>query len=204
MRMKYRAQEPYWITQVGMVYIELANDTIRYRKKEEVTGYAEKAVETAEASKQYFGNELAAHLLAQSLMFRGTVSYMYHKYPDAYQDYRKAFDFYESLGLLALTIEASRMCGESALKINLKKEAVEVLSAGARMAKKMEPLAVIASTHAGVLELLLNMKYETAISMEEMDEIARPVYGDDWIRAIGNWKKIPDQEQLKKWEAQPA
>jgi len=204
MAMKNLARDPYWITQVVMVYIAMANDKIRYRKKEQVTGYAEKAVETAEASKQYFGNELAAHLLAQSLMFRGTIRYMYHVYPDAYADYRKAFDFYESLGLVALAIEASRMCGESALKINQKEEAAKVLSQGARMAKKMEPMAVIASTHAGVMELLLNMKYETAISMEEMDEIARPVYGDDWIRAIGNWKKIPDQEQIKKWENQPA
>ncbi|MBK7433766.1 MAG: hypothetical protein IPI66_07585 [Chitinophagaceae bacterium] len=202
--MKNLSRDPYWITQVVMVYIALANDKIRYKNKEKVNEYADKAVETAEASKNYFGNELAAHLLAQAMMFRGTIRFMYHRYPESHADYRIAFDFYESLGLVALAIEASRMCGESALKINQKEEAAKVLAQGARMAKRMEPMAVIASTHAGILELLLNMKYETAISMEEMDEIARPVYGEDWIRAVGNWKKVPDREQMKRWEEQPA
>lgn len=202
--MKNLSRDPYWITQVVMVYIALANDKIRYKDKQKVTEYANKAVETAEASKNYFGNDLAAHLLAQALMFRGTVCFIHHKYPEAYTDYRKAFDFYESLGLVALAIEASRMCGESAVKINQKEEAAKVLAQGARMAKKMEPMAVIASTHAGILELLLRIKHDPAISMEEMDEIARPVYGEEWIQAVSNWKKVPNKEQLKKMETQTA
>ena len=89
------SRDPYWITQVVVIYIALANDKIRYRKKEETLDYADKAVDTAIASKTYFENDIASLLLAQAVMFRGSVYYVQDKRREAFTDFNLAFELYQ-------------------------------------------------------------------------------------------------------------
>jgi hypothetical protein len=51
-----------------------------------------------------------------------------------------------------------------------------------------------------VLELLLQTNYTRLISMNEIETIATRTYGDDWVKVVNNWKKIPDKNGLQQQE----
>lgn len=193
-------KDPYWITQMVVVYIALGNDKIRYKKKNETLSYANKAVETAIASQVHFENDAASVLLAQTLMFRGTVLYVQANYKDSFADYSIAFEIYRKQGNIHLAVEACRMGGKSAYKNSQRKHAIEILADGARLGKSIDPVTARSSTYAGVLELLLKSDYANIISMAEIDEIARNLYGHDWIKLVRNWKQVPDAEVIQQQE----
>ena len=186
------SRDPYWIMQMVVVYVALGNDKIRYKKMMETLAYADKAVETANASKEYFSNDAASTLLAQALMFRATVLFVQRKWADAYSDFAIAFDVYNEQKNSVLAIEASRMAGASALKEGNKIKGVKILADGARVGKSVDAQTGQASTFAGLLELLLPTNHEAFISSGELDEICQDIYGADAKKLIYNWKKIPE------------
>lgn len=197
-------KDPYWITQVIVIYIALANDKIRYKNKEATLDYANKAVETATASKAYFEDNISSQLFAQAIMFRGSVLFIHEKSREAYTDFSAAFELYSSQGNTPLAIEACRMAGESAIKSGQKENASKLLTAGTRLGYKMNAETAAATTYAGILDLLLQTNYIAFISLDELDKIARPIYGPDWITTVKDWKKIPDYSSLKKKEMEAA
>ena len=201
---QFISKDPYWIMQVVVVYIALANDKIRYRKKDETLAYAQKAVETAAASKAYFENDIVSQLMAQAVMFRGTVFFINGNRMEACTDFSVAFDTYKQQGNMPLAIEACRMAGESALKSGQKDYAAKILSDGARLGNTIDAEAAAGTTYAGVLDLLLQTNHVTNISMQELNEIALPIYGPDWLDKVRNWKQIPDNAALKKKELETA
>ena len=198
------SKDPYWITQMVVVYIALGNDKIRYKKKKETLAYANKAVETAIASQVHFENDAASVLLAQALMFRGTVLYVQGNYKDGYTDFSLAFKIYQKQGNINLAIEACRMGGKSAYKSSQHKLAKELLADGARLGRGMDLSTARSSTYPGILELLLKSNYTGVISMVEIDEIARDLYGREWIKVVNNWKQIPENNVLQQQELEAA
>ncbi len=201
---QFITKDPYWILQVVVVYIALANDKIRYIKKDEALAYANKAVETATASKTYFENDIVSQLMAQAVMFRGTVFFINCNRTEACTDFSFAFETYKQQGNMPLAIEACRMAGESALKSGQKDYAAKILSDGARLGNTIDAEAAAGTTYAGVLDLLLQTNHVTNISMQELNEIALPIYGPDWLDKVRNWKQIPDNVTLKKKELEAA
>ncbi len=197
------SKDPYWIMQIVVVNIALGNDKIRYKKKKETLEYANKAVETSIASKEYFENDVASGLLAQSLMFRGTVFFTQGNGNDAYSDFNTAFETYLKQGNILLAIEASRMAGQSAFKASQKPKGIKILAEGARLAKNCDPETARGSTYFGLLELLLQTDYMNFISPQELDGIARNIYGPDWRNIVINWKKVPDKNGLPQREQEP-
>jgi hypothetical protein len=193
-------RDPYWITQVIVVYTALANDKIRYKKKKESLSYANQAVETATASKVYFENDTASVLLAQTLMFRATIHYVQDNLAESLADYEVAFELYKTLGNLPLAIEASRMAGKIAIKLSQKTKASGILTEGLLLGQHMDLETARGSTYAGVLELLLQTNYTRLISMNEIETIATRTYGDDWVNVVNNWKRIPDKNGLQQQE----
>ena len=186
------SRDPYWIMQMVVVYVALGNDKIRYKKKSETLAYADKAVETATASKEFFSNDASSTLLAQALMFRGTVLFVHGKWSDAYSDFSIAFQVYREQKNFILAIEAGRMAGASAFKEGNKTKGVQMLADGARVGKALDAQTGQASTFAGLLELLLPANHEPFISSEELNQICLNIYGEDAKRLIYNWKKVPE------------
>ena len=115
----------------------------------------DKAVETANASKEFFSNDTSSTLLAQALMFRGTVTFVEGKPGEAFNDFAIAFKIYREQKNSVLAIEASRMAGMSAFKGGYKIEGIKILADGARLGNTLDPQAGRASTFPGLMELLL-------------------------------------------------
>lgn len=198
------SKDPYWIMQVVVVNIALGNDKIRYKKKKETLDFADKAVEAATASKEYFENSVTASMLSQGLMFRATVLFMHGNWNEAYSDFSTAFKIYYKGGNISLAIEASRMAGQSAFKASQQTKGIKILVEGARLGKNIDPEIARGSTYLGLLELLLQSNYMSFISPRELDEIARRIYGPDWRNAVVDWKKIPEKNALQQQEPEPA
>lgn len=198
------SKDPYWITQIIVVYIALANDKMRYRKKEGTLEYANKAVDTAMNAKTFFENDIASMLLAQATMFRGAVLFSHNKKADAFIDFNLAFELYLEQVNTLLAIEACRMAGESALQSGQKENANIVLTKGARLGSQVEPEVIYGTTYAGILDQLLQNSHEKIIPVQELDQIGRSIYGPDWISIVKDWKKIPDKTKLQKQEMEAA
>jgi hypothetical protein len=198
------SKDPYWVTQIVVVYIALGNDKIRYKKKSETLAYAHKAVETAIAAQAYFDNEIAGILLAQALMFRGTILYVQQTWPDAYEDFLMCADLYKKQSSIILAIEASRMAGETALKYSQKDKALKILASGVKLGNYIDPESAKASTFSGLLQLLVQQDYFNHISRDEVDKIATNIYGRDWEINLNNWKKEPDANALQRQELEAA
>jgi hypothetical protein len=193
-------KDPYWITQIIVVYIALANDKMRYKNKEGTLGYANQAVDTALNAKTYFENDIASILLAQATMFRGSVLFSYNRKTDAYIDFNLSFEIYLEQVNTLLAIEACRMAGLSASQSGQKENANKVLAKGARLGNQVDPETIYGTTYAGILEQLVLNNEGNLISMQELDGIARPIYGSDWVNLVKDWKKIPDKTKLEKQE----
>lgn len=198
------SKDPFWIMQVVVVYIALGNDKIRYKKKKETLGYANKAVDTAIASKAYFDDNTSSVLMAQALMFRGTVLFIQDNFSEAYPDFVITFEIYKKQNNISLAIEACRMAGKSALNASQKSNGIKILAEGARLGRKFDLSVARASTYAGILEVLLQTQHESIIPMEEISDIANNIYGPDWLNLINNWKKAPDRDVLKQQELEAA
>ena len=67
------SKDPYWLTQLVIVYTILSNDKMRYKKDKEVLEYADKAVATAIISESQLEKSVSQALIAQTLMYRGTI-----------------------------------------------------------------------------------------------------------------------------------
>ncbi len=185
------SKDPYWITQIILVYIAIGNDKIRYRKKKETLAYANKAVDTAIAAQEYFDNKVAAGLLGQALMFRATVYFVQKQFNEAYSDYNLAFVIFREQANGPLAVEASRMAARSAFKSGYRVNAIRILAEGARVGRLMDPDMARGSSFAGLLELLLPTPHEPYITYEEIEETAESIYGDEWKKLVYNWRKVP-------------
>ena len=69
---------------------------------------------------------------------------------------------------------------------------------------QVDPQTIYGTTYAGILDQLLQSNDGNHISTQELDEIARPIYGPDWINIVKDWKKIPDKAKLEKQELEAA
>jgi hypothetical protein len=194
---QHLGKDPYWVMQIVVVYVALGNDKIRYKKKKETLAYADKAVETALASQQYFANDAASSLLAQALMFRATVLFVHGNYSSAYNDFSVAFDVYQKQKNTIMAIEACRMAAMSAFKESQQLKGIKLLSDGVRLGRNLDSQTARASTFAGLLELLVPSNHAPFISSYELDEICLPLYGKDFKKMIFNWKKVHEDSLLQ-------
>jgi len=198
------AKDPFWITQIVVIYTALANDKIRYKKETETLEYANKALATAKESQAFFENNVTAVLVSQTTMFRGTVYFTQGKKYEAYADFKLAFDSYKEQGNLTMAIEAARMAGESAVKFPHNEEAIQVLATAARFGENLEPKMAAATTYPGAIDILLQTNHAPYISIDELNRIVGGLFGDDWVTKVKNWKQVPDVQALKKKEREAA
>lgn len=193
------SKDPFWVIQIIVVYTALANDKIRYKKEGATLEYANKALEAARESESFFENNITAGLVAQTIMFRGTVLFMQKRKMEAYADFTLAFDTYTRLGNLIMAVEAARMAGESALDFS-DMEAVKILAAGARTGTRLSVEMAASSSYAGVLDRLLETNHSSFISMDEIEQLAKQKYGEDWLAVVKHWKEPPDAATLEAME----
>jgi hypothetical protein len=192
------AKDPYWAMQLVVVYTALANDKMGYKKKRETFAYAQQAVEAATAAQPYLDAGMAPLLVAQTLMFRGTLHFVDKAWQQAYDDYEPCFGIYRDKSNYALAIEAARMGAQSAFKQGQRSKGLVLLAAAVRTGHQLDPETARASTFAGAVELLIDNHYKAYLPPEELESICRRLYGEDWASVVRSWKKPPNPEIAKE------
>jgi hypothetical protein len=192
---KHVGNDPYWITQLVVVYSALSNDRAGYKKLDSALEYAEHALEAALSSRELLEYEVSLKLVAQALMNKGALLCMKKDWDKAADCFQEAAGYYVRVSDYILGVEAYRMTGFSSKKAGQRRRAVEALAEGLRFGRNMQPQYVPGSTLAGVVELLLDSDYESSTSYDEIEEIASGFFGDDWRQVIREWKTLPQEMQ---------
>lgn len=193
------SKDPYWSIQLVTIYIALANDKLKYKKMAEAFDYASTSVEASIALQQYIDTALATILQAQSQMFRGTLFYTAKKYEEAFTDYQTAFKIYAEQGQTALSIEAARMGAEAAFKAGKQKDGKTTIANGLLQGHLLNKETVLASTYAPLLKMYVDdydASYDLFISRDEVQSLAKKLYGEDWLAKVKNWNKALTSQEV--------
>ena len=162
------SKDPYWITQLVIVYTILSNDKMRYKKDKE------------------------------TLMYRGTIYYIKEKWENSYTDYLTAYELYSQANNPILLIEAARMLANAGFHCNKTKEAMEALKEVVLLGKVLSKEAAFGSSYRIAVDTFMEKNYQKYLSYDEIETICEPLFGKQWREVIAGWKKVPDEETLNK------
>lgn len=197
---KLLSKDPYWTTQLVVVYSILANDQLRYKKKAEALKYADSAIMVAVASETYLENTVSKSLIGQTTMFRGTMYYMDKKWEKAYEDYTKAYESYQVTKNIILIIESARMLANSGFHCERDNEVMEILAKTILLGKTLNSELAYGSSFSLVVSRFIEKSYEKYLKDGELDAICTPLFGKQWRRVVLQRKKIPDTAPILKIE----
>lgn len=193
-------KDPYWVTQLVVVYTALANDKIRYKKKQEVLNYADKAIAAAVASENRLDRSISESLIAQALMFRGTVYYTDKEWDKSYEDYHTAYEIYYRQKSTVNSIEAARMSANAGFRCGKTEESMRVLSQVIKSGETMDKEIAMASSFRLVIDLFMDKSYEKYLGFDELQNICRPLFGEDWQKVVRSWNKPPGKDSIIEME----
>ncbi|MFJ1376772.1 MULTISPECIES: hypothetical protein [Capnocytophaga] len=197
---KLLGKDPYWTTQLVVVYSILANDQLRYKNKKEGLKYADSAIMVAVASETYLENTVSKSLIGQTTMFRATMYYMDKKWEKAYEDYTKAYESYQVTKNIVLIIESARMLANSGFHCGRDNEAMEILAKTILLGKTLNSELAYGSSFSLVVSRFIDKPYEKYLKDNELDAICTPLFGKQWRRVVLQRKKIPDTAPILKIE----
>ena len=196
------SKDPYWLTQLVVVYTILSNDKMRYKKDKEVLEYADKAVATAVIAESQLEKSVSQALLAQTLLYRGTIYYIKEKWENSYTDYLTAYELYLQSDNPILLIEAARMLANAGFHCNKTKEAMEALKVAVSLGKVLSKEAAFGSSYRIAVDTFMEKNYEKYLSYDEIEAICEPLFGKQWREIVSSWKKVSDEETLNKMAEQ--
>ena len=192
------SKDPYWLTQLVVVYTILSNDKMRYKKDKEVLEYADKAVATAVIAESQLEKSVSQALLAQTLLYRGTIYYIKEKWESSYTDYLTAYELYLQSDNPILLIEAARMLANAGFHCNKTKEAMEALKVAVSLGKVLSKEAAFGSSYCIAVDTFMEKNHEKYLSYDEIEAICEPLFGKQWREIVSSWKKVSDEEALNK------
>ena len=192
------SKDPYWLTQLVVVYTILSNDKMRYKKDKEVLEYADKAVATAVIAESQLEKSVSQALLAQTLLYRGTIYYIKEKWESSYTDYITAYELYLQSDNPILLIEAARMLANAGFHCNKTKEAMEALKVAVSLGKVLSKEVAYGSSYRIAVDTFMEKNHEKYLSYDEIEAICEPLFGKQWREIVSSWKKVSDEETLNK------
>ena len=192
------SKDPYWLTQLVVVYTILSNDKMRYKKDKEVLEYADKAVATAVIAESQLEKSVSQALLAQTLLYRGTIYYIKEKWESSYTDYLTAYELYLQSDNPILLIEAARMLANAGFHCNKTKEAMEALKVAVSLGKVLSKEVAYGSSYRIAVDTFMEKNHEKYLSYDEIEAICEPLFGKQWREIVSSWKKVSDEETLNK------
>ena len=192
------SKDPYWLTQLVVVYTILSNDKMRYKKDKGVLEYADKAVATAVIAESQLEKSVSQALLAQTLLYRGTIYYIKEKWESSYTDYITAYELYLQSDNPILLIEAARMLANAGFHCNKTKEAMEALKVAVSLGKVLSKEVAYGSSYRIAVDTFMEKNHEKYLSYDEIEAICEPLFGKQWREIVSSWKKVSDEETLNK------
>lgn len=179
----------YWIGQIIAVYAALANDQVGYKNYKKGIAYSSLGVKAAEKSQELITDEfIHRKFIAQAIMLRASLYAAAKDWPNAIADFTVAAENYTCTKDLILATEAYRMIGFSNKNYGNTDAAGKALATAMHFSKQIPVDTIRFTTFPGVVEMLLELNDFKHISHEEMETIARSVYGNEWLKEIRNWK----------------
>ena len=183
-------------------YTILSNHKKRYKKDKEVWEYTDKAVATAVIAESQLEKSVSQALLAQTLLYRGTIYYIKEKWENSYTDYLTAYELYLQSDNPILLIEAARMLANAGFHCNKTKEAMEALKVAVSLGKVLSKEAAFGSSYRIAVDTFMEKNYEKYLSYDEIEAICEPLFGKQWREIVSSWKKVSDEETLNKMAEQ--
>ncbi|RYZ29314.1 MAG: hypothetical protein EOP49_40695 [Sphingobacteriales bacterium] len=127
------------------------------------------------------------------MMQRAVIFYAEKKWDKALPDYTAAAELYAAADDLILGVEARRMQAYVASKSGDSDQAAKALVLGIRLGKDIPANMIHGTTYAALIDELLNRSnFKKYITEAELTGIAKPIYGNEWVHAVRNWKKVPE------------
>jgi tetratricopeptide (TPR) repeat protein len=189
-------KNPYWIGQVIAVNAALANDQVGYRNFRKAIEFSTKGVEAAQKAKEIIPDEyIHRKFMAQAIMIRASLLVASKEWLKAVEDFKTAAYHYTYTNDFILGMEAYRMMGYCYDKAGNRDAACDVLTEALAVSGTISSNIIRYTTFGGVIEHLFKINNQHYISNKELSEIAKEVYGNDWLKEITNWKN-PDYEQV--------
>ncbi|BAV06253.1 hypothetical protein SAMN05421788_106320 [Filimonas lacunae] len=185
-------KDSYWLTQKIVIFCAWSNYELGRREFKKAIEYADQGVEAARLLSPLLHDDLlGGKYLAQTVMQRAAVYVVWKRWEEALADYSLAAQLYHDGNEYILGTEAYRMCAYVALKDSKGEEATAFLATGIRFGQYIPATHIHGTTYAALFEMILSRQFEKHISFQEMEDIAQPIYGDDWVDKVRNWKEIP-------------
>lgn len=186
---EYVEQNPNWLTQMVIIHIALANNELGNKNYKEAAKEATLAVDIAEKSRESLDESLTNRLCGQCHMIRGSIRTVEKKWEKAIADFDEAEKLYASCKDTIMQVEALRMCGYAADQAYENKQATEYLVRGLRVGATIPVNVIAVSSFPLLVKSLLKQNYSNRITDEEIDDLLKPVWGDDWREVL---KRLTD------------
>ena len=181
---EHSGKNPYWVSQIVMVYFTLGIYKVGLKEMENAIMYATKAIDAAKTVEGKINDEMAFRSIGQTLMFRGSLYCQQKKWEKALEDFQLADAYYGNCRDYIMQIECLRMRGYSAKKLGAPNEEINSLVTGARLGNFINPTMAEASSYSFLLKALLLTPFEKKLSRDELNTIVTPLLGEDWERNI--------------------
>lgn len=189
---------PYWLTQSVTVHIALANNELGNKNYKEAAKEATLALDIARKTQELLDESLSARLCGQCCMIRGSILSTDKKWEKAMADFGEAEELYGSCKDSIMQVEALRMCGYAADGAGEKRKAVESLVRGLRVGVTIPPNVIAASSFPLLVKSLLKHNYSSLITDEEVDNLIKPLWGDDWRKVLNQLTDIKSMDYFKQ------
>lgn len=184
---------PNWLTQMVTVHVALANDQLGNKNYKQAAKEATQALDIAHKTQELLDKALSTRLCGQCCMIRGSILSTDKKWEKALADFDEAEELYGSCKDSIMQVEALRMCGYAADEAGEKKKAVQSLVRGLRVGAAIPPNVIASSSFPLLVKALLKHNYSHFITDEEIDDLLKPIWGDDWRKVL---KQLTDIDSM--------
>lgn len=185
-------QNPNWLTQMVVVHIALANNELGNKDYKKAAKEATLALDIARKAYEILDKSLSTRLCGQCFMIRGSILSTDKKWEKALADFVEAAELYGLCKDSIMQVEALRMCGYAADGANEKKKAVQSLVAGLRVGAAIPANVVASSSFPLLVKALLKHNYDGLITDEEIDNLLKPIWGEEWRKVLKQLTDIKD------------
>ena len=191
------AKDVHWQVQKMMVYSALA--TFEYGKKQfqQAIDCINKGLEAVQTVVGVLPDEMVYRLLGQGFLFRGNLYLQLKKEKMAQDDFVYGEIYYAKSQDLLMQIEALRLLAHAAEKNGDTLLRYKTLHKGVHLGVKLNATLTQASTYPLLVKDVLASRYQQFISDRELDEIIKPLLGEQWRKKTKSVKRIIEKKEIR-------
>lgn len=191
------ASDDNWQVQKMIVYSALATFEYGEKQFQRSMDYLNQGLEAVEAVVGILPDEMVYRLLGQGFLFRGNLYLLLKKEGMAKHDFVQGEVYYARCQDYLMQIEALRLIAKTGANVGDTSLRYEALSKGVRLGVKLNATLVQGSTYPLLVREVLASRYQRFISDRELDEIIKPLLGEQWRIKTKSVKHIIKKNKIQ-------